>query len=255
MKRTVEVNRTCCLHSSYTHVTISAQASREKQQPNRPLLNKRFRLQTPSYDGKHLDLNPGRPLTLLRHLHRRSLPLTLLVLLPVRKHIPNPRTISEFVNLLEILLGDLERLGRHVGDVFPDQLTRVDRRAVDLLEQEGAERFDAATEEGAVERDVDAFERDGGEAALELERFGFGLGFFGAAFDDLDKVGFDVFQRHLLHQRLDVDFLGFEVVCDAGEGIKGAELQCRVRSCDRNRTMVAELHHQHKRIACLRRCS
>lgn len=78
-----------------------------------------------------------------------------------------------------------------------------------------------------MEGHVDALERDGGEAALQFERLRLGLGFVRAAFDDLDEVRFDVFERHFFHQGLDVDFLGFEVVGDAGEGIEGAELQRR----------------------------
>lgn len=75
-----------------------------------------------------------------------------------------------------------------------------------------------------MEGDVDALERDGGEAALEFEGLGFAGGFVGAAFDDLHEVGFDVFEGHFFHEGLDVYFLGFEVVCDAGEGVEGAEL-------------------------------
>lgn len=76
-----------------------------------------------------------------------------------------------------------------------------------------------------MEGDVDAFERDSGEAALEVERFRFGFGLFGAFADDLDEVGFDVVEGHGLHEGLDVDFLGFDVVGDVGQAVEGAELR------------------------------
>lgn len=75
-----------------------------------------------------------------------------------------------------------------------------------------------------MEGDVDALEGDGGEAALKFERLGFVGGFLGAAGDDLHQVGFYVFEGHFFHEGLDVDFLGFEVVRHAGEGVEGAEL-------------------------------
>ena len=162
----------------------------------------------------------------MRHLRRRRLPFALLVLLPIRQHIADARTVGQLVNFLKVLLGDLEGLGGDVGDIFADQLARVDGGAVDFLEQEGPEGLDAAAEEGAVEGDVDAFERGGGEAALRVDGFGLGFGFLGAAFDDFGEAGFDVFERHFFHEGLDVDFLRFEVVRDAGEGVDGAELGC-----------------------------
>lgn len=75
-----------------------------------------------------------------------------------------------------------------------------------------------------MEGDVDALEGDGGEAALEFEGLGLAGGFLGAAGDDLHEVGFYVFEGHFFHEGLDVDFLGFEVVCYASEGVEGAEL-------------------------------
>ena len=43
-----------------------------------------------------------------------------------------------------------------------------------------------------MEGDVDAFEGDGGEAALELNRLGFRRGLGGAFADDVDEAGFHV---------------------------------------------------------------
>ncbi len=76
-----------------------------------------------------------------------------------------------------------------------------------------------------MERDVDALERDGSEAAFEVERFGLGFGLLGAFADDVDEVGFDVFDGHLLHEGLDVDFLDAEEVEDIGEAVEGSELR------------------------------
>lgn len=45
-----------------------------------------------------------------------------------------------------------------------------------------------------MEGDVDAFEWDGGEAALEVDGFGFGFRLLGALLDDFDEVCFDVFE-------------------------------------------------------------
>ena len=57
-----------------------------------------------------------------------------------------------------------------------------------------------------MEGDIDAFERDGCETANEFDRFRFGVGLFGAFFDDFDEMLFDVVEAHGLHELLDVDF-------------------------------------------------
>jgi len=75
-----------------------------------------------------------------------------------------------------------------------------------------------------VEGHVNAFERDGGKATLQLDGLRLGFGLLGAFADDFNEVGFYVFEGEFLHERLDVDFLGFEVVRDASETIQGAEL-------------------------------
>ena len=95
---------------------------------------------------------------------------------------------------------------------------------MDLLEQKVAERLDAAPQERAVEGDVDALERDGGEAALEVERLRLRGRLLGALADDGDELGLDFVEGEALHQVVDVEFLGFEVVGDVGEAVEGAEV-------------------------------
>ena len=62
--------------------------------------------------------------------------------------------------------------------------------------------------------DVDAFEGDGGEAALELDGLRFRRGLGGAFADDFHEAGFDVVEREGFDEGVDVDFLGFEEVGD-----------------------------------------
>ena len=112
-------------------------------------------------------------LTLAPRPRRRSISTAILIPLPIRQHVADPRTIRQPVNLLKVLLANLKRLSRHVGNVLPDQLARIDRRPVDLLQQERSEGLHAGAQKGAVKGNVDAFEGDGGEAALELDRLGF----------------------------------------------------------------------------------
>ena len=126
----------------------------------------------------------------------------------------NPWGICQLVNLLKILLGQLERFGGDIGDVFTDQFPRVYAGAVDLLHKEATEGLDTASQEGRVEGDIDALERDDGEAAFELEWLGFGGGEGGAFADDVYKASFDVGEGEGFHQRLDVYFLGFEQIGD-----------------------------------------
>ena len=148
-------------------------------------------------------------LTLAPRPRRRGIVTAILIPLPVRQHVADPRAIRQPVNLLKILLANLKRLGRHVGNVLPDQLARIDRRPIDLLQQERPEGFYAGAQKGAVEGDVDAFEGDGGEAALELDRLGFRRGLGGAFADDVDEAGFHVVQGEGFDEGVDVDFLGF----------------------------------------------
>ena len=129
---------------------------------------------------------------------------------------PNARRIRQLVHLLEILLRQRKRLRSDVGNVFADQFSGIDACAVDLLHQEASEGLDAGAEEGGMEGDVDAFEGDGGEASFEFNGLGFGGGDGGAFADDVDEAGFDVCEGEGFHERLDIDFLGFEEVGDVG---------------------------------------
>lgn len=65
-----------------------------------------------------------------------------------------------------------------------------------------------------MEGDVDAFEGDGREAALELDRLGFRRCLGRAFADDVDEAGFDVVKGEGFDKGVDVDFLGFEEVGD-----------------------------------------
>ena len=150
---------------------------------------------------------------------------SILILLPVHQHITDAGTVRQPIDFLEIGLAQLERFGRHVGDVLAHQLARVDAVLVDLLHQEAAERFHARAQEGRVEGDIDPLERDGGETSLKGDRVGF-LSRHGCAFaDDVDELGFHRGDVEGLHQVLDVDFLGFEEVGHVGEAVEGAELE------------------------------
>lgn len=201
--------------------------------------------------------HPPHP-TNLNDLRLRRLPPPILILLPIRQDVPDARAIRQLIHLLEILPGKGKRLGRDVRDILADQLARIDGGAVDFLEEEGAKGLDAGAEEGAVEGDVDALEGDGGEAALQVERLGLGLGLLGALADDVAQVGFDVVEGHGLHEGLDVDFLRFDVVGDVGQAVEGSELCVKFVSsgcCWHGQGWVRGLHLLRRRIACWRRCS
>lgn len=149
----------------------------------------------------------------------------LLVLLPVGQDGSDTGRVGEAVDVLEVLLGDLEGTSSDVGDVLANELGGVDGGLVDLLEQEGTERLDAGPQESAVEGDVDTLERDGGEATLQLDGLGLGLGLLDALLDDADQVSLEVLERHALHQSGDVDVLGLEEVQEVGQAVEGAELE------------------------------
>lgn len=128
------------------------------------------------------------------------------------------------MHVLEVLLRELKRLGRDVGDVFANQLARVDTGLVDLLQKERSEWLDTRPQEGTVERHVDALERNGREAALELDGAGLGFGLLGALLDDLDQMSLDVLDGQALCQLLNVDLLCLEVVGDVGEAVESAQV-------------------------------
>ena len=60
-----------------------------------------------------------KDLTLAPRSRWRSFITAILISLPVRQHGADPRTICQFVNLLKVLLADLKRLSRYIGNVFP----------------------------------------------------------------------------------------------------------------------------------------
>ena len=157
-------------------------------------------------------------------IHTTPINPTILIPLPIRQHVPNLRRVRQAIHILKVLPGELKRPRRDVRDVLAHQLARVDRRLIDLLQQEGAEGFDARPQEGRVEGHVDALERDGSEAALEIEGLRLGCRLRRALADDLHEVILDVVQGQGLHQLLDVDFLCLQVVEDAGQGVQGAEV-------------------------------
>ena len=150
--------------------------------------------------------------------------LVALVLLPVGKDVADARRRGQAVDILEVLLGELEGTSSHVGDVLANKLAGVDGSLVDLLEQEAAEWFDTGAQEGGVEGYVNSLEGNGGETALQVDGLGLGLGLLGALLDDGGEVLLDFLEGDGLHQLLDVDLLGLEVVEDVGEAVEGAEV-------------------------------
>lgn len=96
---------------------------------------------------------------------------------------------------------------------------------MNLLEEEAAERLDSRAQECAVERNVDAFERDSGETALEIDGFGFGLGLLGTLPDYFYQMRFDFFEGHFLCERLDIHFLSFEIVGDISKAVQSTQLE------------------------------
>ena len=153
-------------------------------------------------------------LTLTPRPRRRGIITAILIPLPIRQHVADPWTIRQPIHLLKVLLTNLKRLSRHVRNVLPNQLARIDRRPIDLLQQERPEGLHAGAQKGAMEGDVDAFEGDGGEAALELDGLGPRRGLGGAFADDVDETGFDVVQGEGFNEGVDIHFLGFEKVGD-----------------------------------------
>lgn len=137
---------------------------------------------------------------------------------------PNARRVGEPVNVFKVFFGDLEWPGCDIGNVFANQFAGIDGGFVDLLEQEGSERLHAGTKESAVEWHVDTLQRDCRKATLKDDGFRFGLSHLPAFFDDFNKVGFDVFQGHGLHQGLDVNLLSLQDVENIREAVKSAKL-------------------------------
>ena len=106
-----------------------------------------------------------------------------------------------------------------------------------------------------MEGDIDALERDGGKAALELKRLGFGGGKGCTFADNIYKAGFDIGEGEGFHQGLDIHFLGFEQVRDVCEAIEGSELdRCfSIYLLHQNTGEHSRLRRRH--IACWRHYS
>lgn len=107
---------------------------------------------------------------------------------------PNPRAVRQLKHLFEILLGNLKRLSRDVGNVLSDQLAWINAGLLDLLQQKAAEWLHPGSEECAVEGNINALERDCGKASLELDRLRFGFSLLGASANDLHELSLDLFE-------------------------------------------------------------
>ena len=96
---------------------------------------------------------------------------------PISQNLTNTRTISQLVDVLKLLLGELEGFRHHVRDIFSDKPAGVNRRLDYPLHKERSEGLDSTTQKCRVERDVDAPEGNCGKAALEFDwlRLSFGL--------------------------------------------------------------------------------
>ena len=68
----------------------------------------------------------------------------ILILLPLRQHIPNPRRIRQSINLLKILPTQLKRLRRNIRNILPHQLSGINTSLINLFHQKGAERLHPA---------------------------------------------------------------------------------------------------------------
>jgi len=146
------------------------------------------------------------------------------ILLPISQHITDPRTIRQLVHLLEILFRNLEGLRGHVGNILPHKLVRVDACFVDVLQQEAPERLDPRAQKGAVERHVDALERNSCETSLKIQGFGLRLCLLDTLTNNFAELAFDLFERKALHEGLNVDILSFEEVGDIGKTVQSTEL-------------------------------
>ncbi|KAF3401859.1 hypothetical protein F1880_009718 [Penicillium rolfsii] len=181
-----------------------------------------------SGESHHITSREIQLTVLLRKWHLSSagsVLSALLILFPVGQDGSDTGRVGETVDVLEVLLGDLEGTSSDVGDVLSNELGGVDGGLVDLLEQEGTERLDTGAQESAVEGDVDTLEGNGGEATLQLNGLGLGLGLLDALLDDADQVSLEVLERHALHKSWDVNVLGLEEVQEVGKAVESAELQ------------------------------
>lgn len=149
---------------------------------------------------------------------------SLFELLPVGQDMSDAGRIRQLVHFLEVFLRDFEGPRRHVGNVLADQFAGVDGGLVDFLEQERSEGLHPGAKEGTVEGDVDSFQRDRSLTTLKVDRVRFGFGDLHTLMDDAHEMSFEIFQRHRLHQRRDINVLGLQVIEKISQAIKGAEL-------------------------------
>lgn len=61
---------------------------------------------------------------------------TLFILPPIREDVGNSGGVCESVDIFKVLFSDLKRPSRDVGNVFANQLARVNSGFIDLFEQE-----------------------------------------------------------------------------------------------------------------------
>ena len=134
----------------------------------------------------------------------------------------NTRIVSQFVDVLKVLLGELEGFRRHVRDIFSDKHAGANRRLDYLLHKERSEGLDSTTQECRVERDVDAPEGNCGKAALEFDWLRLSFGLLSTLLDNLDELLLGALKRHLRHEGLNVNFLPLEEVEHVGEAVEGA---------------------------------
>lgn len=73
-----------------------------------------------------------------------------------------------------------------------------------------------------MERNIDSFEGNCGEASLKIDGSRLGFRLFDTFVNDLNKMSLDIFQRHTLHESGNVNVLSLQVVEQIGEAVKGA---------------------------------
>src|SRR5689334_14820495 len=75
-----------------------------------------------------------------------------------------------------------------------------------------------------MERYVNALEWNHCEASLELNGLWLGFCLLTALVDYLNKMFFDIFERHCLHESLDVDLLHLENIEDVSHRVKSSKI-------------------------------
>ncbi|GFZ49402.1 hypothetical protein JCM24511_07522 [Saitozyma sp. JCM 24511] len=129
-------------------------------------------------------------------------------------------------DLLDVCLGDLERLGDEVRHVLADETLRVELERVDLLDEVVSERENTGPEVSRVEGNVDTGERDRGETTLEDDLTVLLLllnSHVPTAVDDLGKLLLELLDAHHGGKLLEIELLHLEHVEDVGERGERAE--------------------------------